>query len=729
MPSVIEQIKERLDIVSYIGQHVPSLKKAGRLYKACCPFHSEKTPSFVVNPITQTWRCFGACAEGGDILTFAQKMHHWNFGEALQELGRIAGIEVRPPTPQQKEHDARLERLRGLLQTAAEYYHQHLLSDDPKSRETLHYTREKRGFTDETIQQFMIGYAPAGWTMMLDALKKIGFSESEILEAGLASRNDSGRVFDRFRHRLMIPIRDERGRVTGFGARALDPADNPKYLNSPQSVVFDKSRTLFGLDKAKNAIQDSGMAVIVEGYMDAIQAHQAGYRNVVAQMGTALTETQLKLLVPRHTQKIILALDADAAGQNATRRSLEVARTALQSDYAGKLGVDIRILHIDDAKDPDDVLRETPEKWPVYVESAKPAADFVMDMETAALPTSATLQERQTAAQRVLPILTASEDNLYRKDNLQKLAVRLHLPETDLLAWADELRRQAAQRRKATSLPNKPPSRAKQPADDISAPVYRAIPGANAEEPPLYFPDDRDIPPPDYDDYSILPDDLTVPAQTTAPMTKPTIKSAGSPTMPGFQARHASRDAEGYCLQMMLQNPPMLYAANRKLREPGQADAALLDAGLSNLCEEDFSQSDYRILFGKLLQAVDQDDVDTLEYIRLTVEDVLQQELHALLMGEDDKIRHRLNGRMAAELTDVIKKYHRSVHPMIDAQRDFLDRVLQVRINRLQRELQELRFLVAEAQQSADIEAVQRYSQQVQPMVAALRLLQRELHQ
>ena len=295
--SVTEQIKARLDIVQYVSQYVPQLKKAGRYYKACCPFHSEKTPSFVVNPDTQSWRCFGACAEGGDIFSFAMKQNNWSFTEALHELGRQAGVQVTKQTPEQQQQAEQVERLRAMLQTAADFYHQHLLSREDEAAESAYaYTREKRGFTDETIERYQIGYAPAGWQNMMNALTQLGYDNEDILAAGLASQNDRGRVYDRFRNRLMIPIRDDRGRIVGFGARALDPDDNPKYLNSPQSEVFDKSHLLFGLDVAKDAIRQSETAVIVEGYMDVIQAHQAGYYNVVAQMGTAMTESQLKLM-------------------------------------------------------------------------------------------------------------------------------------------------------------------------------------------------------------------------------------------------------------------------------------------------------------------------------------------------------------------------------------------------------------------------------------------------
>lgn len=431
--SVTEDIKAKLDIVTYIQQFTP-LKKAGRAYKACCPFHAEKTPSFVVNPDTQTWRCFGACAEGGDLFNFAMKKHGWSFSEALQELARLAGVDVRPQTPVQKAREEAHDLLRGLVQVAAALYHQHLLNNqNPDSQATLRYAQEKRGFTLETITRFGIGYAPPGWQNMTEYLVEIGYSQDQIVEAGIAVRSETGRVYDRFRNRLMIPIRDERGRVVGFGARALDPQDTPKYLNSPQTPLFDKSKLLFGLDYAKNSIRDSQTAVIVEGYMDAIQAHQAGFNNVVAQMGTALTETQLKLVAPKWAKKIILALDADAAGQNATLRSLEVARQTLQADFTGRLAVDMRILLIDDAKDPDDLIRENPQRWQALVENALPTADFVIETELAHLPENPSVQEKQNAVQRLLPILLASENTLYTTDNLQKLARRLRVAERDLL--------------------------------------------------------------------------------------------------------------------------------------------------------------------------------------------------------------------------------------------------------------------------------------------------------
>jgi DNA primase len=244
--TVVDEIKAKIDIVDYVQRYVP-LKKAGRHWKAPCPFHAERTPSFVCNQDTQSWRCFGACGEGGDLFSFAQKMHGWSFPDALIELGKLAGVEVHPETPEQKQKSEVTDRLLGLMTAIAETYHEVLYNPDlPDAVAALDYTRGKRGLSDETIRKFGIGYAPSGWSNALDHLLTLGYSEEDVLQAGIAVRSDKGKVYDRFRNRLMIPIRDERGRVIGFGARALVVDDNPKYLNSPETPLFNKSRVLFG---------------------------------------------------------------------------------------------------------------------------------------------------------------------------------------------------------------------------------------------------------------------------------------------------------------------------------------------------------------------------------------------------------------------------------------------------------------------------------------------------
>jgi DNA primase len=705
--SVTQQIKDRLDIVQYIQEYVPDLKKAGRYYKACCPFHGEKTPSFVVNPDTQSWRCFGACAEGGDIFTFAQKRNGWTFAETLQSLGERAGIQVEKRTPEEDARDQYLERLRGMLETAADWYYQHLISDDPQAQQVMDYAVQKRGLLPETIEHFRIGYAPPGWSNMLDALKNIGYSEEDVMEAGLASRNDRGRIYDRFRNRLIIPICDERGHVIGFGARALDPDDSPKYLNSPQSALFDKSATLFALNHAKGVIRDSGTAVIVEGYMDAIQAHQAGYKNVIAQMGTAMTETQLKLLVPRYARKIILALDADQAGQNATRRSLEVARQTLQADYVGKLSVDLRVLQIDGAKDPDDVLRETPEKWAEYVENAIAVADFVIDMETAHLSQKSSIQERQQAAQNILPILTASENNIYTQDNLQKLALRVRIPESDLLAWAEELRRREQATRKARpQQPATPPAQAAPQFPDESS-------HDSSEEPPPFFDYDTvDAPPPD--------DEFVIPSV-------PIARSKPERQKPGLASRSISRQVEGFCLRMLLKDPALLPQINRRLRELAGDNPQLAKGPLREFSAEDFSQGDFRTILASLQAALRQDDAEPLDYLRGALEPALLHDLEQMLRDEEDHVQHSINGKYESDLKAIWTKVIENNPIQSGMNNEPIKRALQVRHQRLERENHEIRFLLEEAQRSADTEAQHLYFAQTLPTTRALDILGREL--
>lgn len=692
--SVTEQIKARLDIVQYVSQYVPQLKKAGRYYKACCPFHSEKTPSFVVNPDTQSWRCFGACAEGGDIFSFAMKQNNWSFTEALHELGRQAGVQVTQQTPEQQQQAEQVERLRAMLQTAADFYHQHLLSRADEAAERAYiYTREKRGFTDETIDRYQIGYAPAGWQNMMNALTELGYNNEEILAAGLASQNDRGRVYDRFRNRLMIPIRDDRGRFVGFGARALDPDDNPKYLNSPQSEVFDKSHLLFGLDVAKEAIRQSETAVIVEGYMDVIQAHQAGYYNVIAQMGTAMTESQLKLIVPRYASQIVMALDADAAGQNATRRSLEVARQALQADYTGKLSVDIRVMQITNGKDPDDFLRETPEQWPQIVDAARPVADFVIDLETAELGQDASLQARQRVAERVLPILSASENNLYTKENLQKLALRLHISEQDLMDWAAELRKAAKQREQRKPAPSGPDPQPPMAQDDA----------ASSYEPPLFF--DDDAAPYDPDDDRLFIPGVDAEVRSPAP-------SRPMPMPARLTSRHTSRAAEAHCLRMLLLNPDLLFQANRRLRELAHERSELIDGPLGDITSEDFSQSDYRVILDLLLAALMQDEMEPIDYVRQNLDEVLLPELTQMLLTEVDTLQQQIGGRFAGEHVQIWGSFKRQSLPGIDVDGDVVKRILQVRRHRVQREREEILFLVTEAERNRDKQAAREHGAQ-----------------
>jgi DNA primase len=457
--SVIDEVKDRLDIVEFISSYIP-LQKAGRNYKALCPFHSEKTPSFVVFPDSQHWHCFGACGEGGDIFTFVMKYEGWDFKAALEELARRAGVELRPRTPAQIQAEEKAERLRGLLDEAARYYN-HLLRHAPEAEAAREYVA-RRGLNDETVERFLVGYSLPSWDRARDYLTERGYALEELVKAGLlVQREDSGSTYDRFRDRLMISIRDAQGRVIGFGARTLDPEGVPKYLNSPQTTLFDKSRTLFGLDLARQAIRREDRAVIVEGYMDVMQAHQAGFANVVAQMGTALTEPQLRQL-QRHTQHLVLALDPDAAGVQATLRGVEVARETLEQEWEpvfdprglvgheARVGAEIRILQLPRGQDPDDLIREDAQRWITLVETAVPVVDFYLQILMEELDLGDT-KAKSRVVDTLLPVLRAVANPIEREDYAQKIARALRV---DVRAVQSRLRgteHQQARRRRSAS--------------------------------------------------------------------------------------------------------------------------------------------------------------------------------------------------------------------------------------------------------------------------------------
>ena len=450
--SVIDEIKDRLDIVEVISSYIP-LQKSGRNYKALCPFHSEKTPSFVVFPDSQRWHCFGACSEGGDIFTFVMKREGWDFRTALEELARRAGVELRPRTPAQAQAEDEADRLRGLLATAAQYYH-HLLRHAPEAEGAQAYVA-RRGLSDETIERFLLGYSLPGWERTRAYLTERGYTVEELIKAGLlVQREDGSGGYDRFRDRLMIPIQDVKGRVIGFGARTLDPEGVPKYINSPQTSLFDKSRTLFGLDLARQTIRREDRAVIVEGYMDVMQAHQAGFSNVVAQMGTALTEPQLRQL-QRYARRLVLALDPDAAGVQATLRGVEVAREVLEQKwepifdprglvgYEARLGAEIHVLRLPRGKDPDDLIREDAQRWAALVEQAVPVVDFYLQILLEEIDLDDT-KAKARVVDTLLPVLRAVANPVEREDYVQKIARVLRVD-----ARAVHSRLRSAQRRRA----------------------------------------------------------------------------------------------------------------------------------------------------------------------------------------------------------------------------------------------------------------------------------------
>jgi len=435
--SVLEEIKARIDIVDLVSETV-QLRHSGKNYTGFCPFHSNtRTPAFAVFPESGTWRCFGQCNEGGDIFGFVMKKEGWDFSETLRFLADKAGIELKPVTPQEQVKAEEHENLRALLEEAVTFYRHQFLTTPP-GRAALDYLHQ-RGLTKETIEAFGLGYAPNSWDATVNYFKSKKYSEKDLIEAGLASERDSGGIFDRFRHRVMFPIRDERGRMAGFGARILDPNDNPKFLNSPQTPLFDKGHLLYGLDRARKAIRTQDKAVVVEGYFDVIALHQAGFANAVSPMGTALSEHHMYLL-KRFTRGIVLALDSDAAGVQATLRGLQIARRTLDREqdpvfdprgllgYEGRLQADIRVTTLPEGMDPDEVVNRDPQEWIRIVESAKPVVTHVMET----LATSRNLDDpkvKEEIASQVLPLIADVPGEIERETYRQRLARLLRVDE------------------------------------------------------------------------------------------------------------------------------------------------------------------------------------------------------------------------------------------------------------------------------------------------------------
>lgn len=449
--SEVDEIKQRIDIVDLVSQFV-TLKRSGRTYMANCPFHTERTPSFHVDPARQSWHCFGACGTGGDIFAFIMKKDGVEFREALRVLADRAGVALE--SRRDTQEDARRSRLYDLNEAAAAYFHAMLLTDDGQFAAKAQVARDylaERAMAAKSIEMFQIGYAPNSWEALATHLASRGFPQAELVTAGLAVEGDRG-TYDRFRHRLMFPIRDDRGRIAGFGGRLL-PGDalgqgehQPKYVNTSQSPIFDKGAILYGLDLAKDAVRGETKAVIVEGYMDVIAAHEHGFANVVASMGTALTERQVALL-KRHAPTLVLALDADNAGGEATIRSAyEIINNSLRKRpvpnsrgvvrQVESLDIDLRVLSMPEGRDPDEVIRTQPDLWPRLVEAAQPVLDHLFDV-AAKRHNLDEPRERSAAAAELTPFIALTADRVVQSHYLQRLA---RMTQTDEATLRLELR-------------------------------------------------------------------------------------------------------------------------------------------------------------------------------------------------------------------------------------------------------------------------------------------------
>lgn len=449
---VIIEIKDRLDIVEYIGRTV-NLTSAGRTFKANCPFHAENTPSFFVFPQTNTWHCFGACSEGGDIFSFVQKREGLTFPESLELLAQESGIKLSQESPQQQQMRVEQERLYSLCEAASALF-QKWLRDHPDGKHCREYVKQ-RNLLPETVHRFGLGYAPNSWDNLLNTLSVRGYEPRDMVEVGLArerkrdsrSPNASPSYYDALRNRLVFPIRDLRGRIIGFGGRSLEDEQQPKYLNSSQSIIFDKSSVLYGLDLAKNAIRQQKRAVIVEGYMDVIAAHQAGFTNVVASLGTALTAEQIRQLT-RYSLNLTLALDADYAGQKAAKRGLETI-LALQKEQrrtqrdrarrgqgtANYAEGDIRVLTLPEGYDPDDLISTSLDSWVELLKNALPVIDYLITNRLENANVDDPVEKTRIVAD-LLPTIGSLESAVIRDHYIRQLARAL---KTDERVLSEEL--------------------------------------------------------------------------------------------------------------------------------------------------------------------------------------------------------------------------------------------------------------------------------------------------
>lgn len=436
MHSPVDEIKNKLDVVEVISGYI-KLQKTGRNFRANCPFHNEKTPSFFVSPERQIWHCFG-CGKGGDIFAFVKEIEGVEFVDALRMLAQRAGVVLKRPDRETANWQTERQRLCEICELALKFFEKQLEASK-NGKEVKKYLIE-RGFAQETISSWRLGYAPDDWYVLSEFLKKRGYSDAEIVNSGLAVENERKaearperfrvKYYDRFRNRIIFPLSDLSGQVVGFAGRALpgDKGGGAKYINSPQTPIYDKSRMLYGLDGAKMEIRAKDFCIIVEGYTDVIMSHQAGIKNTVATSGTALTEEQLKI-IGRYTENLILAFDMDIAGDTATKRGI---------DLAIGHGFNIKIIQPakggKEEKDPADIIKENPQSWLKAIEEARGIIEFYF-ANTFSQNNCQEPSGKKKIAKIILPLLKKISDPVERAHWIQELARRLRVQEK-LLAEA-----------------------------------------------------------------------------------------------------------------------------------------------------------------------------------------------------------------------------------------------------------------------------------------------------
>jgi len=416
----VDEIKNRLDIVEVIGGYI-KLQKAGANYRAICPFHSEKKPSFFVSPARQIWHCFG-CGKGGSIFNFVMEIEGVEFGDALRILAQKAGVELKKQTPEYAQLKSERQRLYEICELATRFFERQL-EESSTGKEAKKYLLN-RGISEESIKKWRLGYAPDVWQGLSDFLTSRGYSEKEVEKAGLGLTSKQGSFYDRFRGRIIFPIFDLNSQIVGFGGRVFkekDKTEIAKYVNTPNTILYDKSRVLYGLDKAKVEIRKKDKCVLVEGYTDVIMATQADFNNVVATSGTALTPYQLKIL-KRYTDNLTLGFDMDVAGDTATKRGIDLAQ--LQ-------GFNIKVIRLKEGKDAAEIISKNPKDWEKAIENTKSILDFYFESAFAGKDKN-TPDGKKEIAKILLPVLKRIPNQIEKSFWIQRLAEELESREDDL---------------------------------------------------------------------------------------------------------------------------------------------------------------------------------------------------------------------------------------------------------------------------------------------------------
>ncbi len=417
LDSQIEEVKNRLNVIDVVGSYV-KLTKTGANYRGVCPFHSEKKPSFFVSPARQMWHCFG-CGAGSSIFDFVMKIEGVEFGDALKILATKAGIELKKENPKLRTER---QRLYEICELACKFFEKQL-DASAVGKEAKEYLK-KRGIIDESLKKWRIGYSPDTWQSLSDFLVSKGYSRSEVVRAGLAVEKESNRAdsYDRFRGRIIFPILDINSQVIGFGARVFKSANEKevaKYINTPQTLLYDKSNVLYGLNHAKVSVRKKNQCVLTEGYTDTILCHQAGFDNTVAASGTALTNRHLDIL-KRYSENLLLAFDMDLAGDSATKRGINLAQ---------EKGFNIKVVETySKGEDPADIVKRNPAEWEKYVSEARSIMDYYFDSAFSAFD-KATAEGKKEIGRIVLPAIKKISNKIEQSHWISKLAQRLGVKE------------------------------------------------------------------------------------------------------------------------------------------------------------------------------------------------------------------------------------------------------------------------------------------------------------